>query len=78
MMLKVSDGGKSCFVGFAALAGAGSSARPRPSETFAASSSSMFNKCETTRLRMSGRSTLLSSNVKASPMCFCSMGVWLR
>ena len=77
MMLSAGDGSRSWRVGRAASAGFGILASPSFWPTLVASVPSMLSRCETIRSRMTAVFTLLSSNVSAAAMWFCSVGVWL-
>jgi hypothetical protein len=78
MMLSDGDSGRSFLAGTTRVAAAGNASRRSPSATFIASRSSTFRRCATTRERIAGVSTLLSSNTNAAAMCWRSSGVWLR
>ena len=78
MMLSGGEGGRSLITGRAGGAASGIGSSRSPSATFMARSSSTFRRLATMRARMAGVSTLLSSKTKASLMCVCSVGVWLR
>lgn len=77
-MLSAGDGARSVTTGRAGSAGFGIASSPSPSATCFASAASTCSRWETTRARIAGVSTLLSSKTKALRMCVCSTGVWLR
>ena len=76
-MLRAGDGARSVIGDRAGVDAGGRSARPSPSATIAANSSSTLRKLATMRTRMSMRSTFESSNTNELTMCVCSTGVWL-
>ncbi len=78
----ISDSGGELFTSGLELRGTTASCAfgtsiPRPSATAAASPASTFASCETTRSRIAGTCTLVSSKRNARTMCACSTGVWL-
>ena len=52
-------------------------ASPKPCATFRARSAFTFASCDTTRSRIAGTCTLVSSKRNARTMCAFSDGVWL-
>ena len=76
-MLSFGEGFRSIRVGRFAVAGSGICLMRSCLATDWARVSSMFRRCETTRERIAGVCTLLSSNVSALAMCRRSISVWL-